>query len=42
MSEEIHGAGQGDYTRDRGKWLGELTIEQIEKELRQMKARSEI
>lgn len=36
------GAGQGDYTQDRDKWLGELTIEQIEEEIRQMKARGEI
>ena len=42
MSEEIYGAGQGDYTQDRDKWLGGLTIEQIEEEIRQMKARGEI
>ncbi|TDA67460.1 MAG: hypothetical protein D9V47_10345 [Clostridia bacterium] len=24
--------GKGDYTRERGQWLGDLTIEQIVKE----------
>ena len=38
----LDGAGQGNYTQDRDKWLGELTIEQIEEEIRQMKARGEI
>ena len=36
------GGGQGDYTQDRDKWLGGLTIEQIEEEIRQMKSRGEI
>ena len=38
----LYGAGQGDYTHDRDRWLGELTIEQIEEEIRQMKVRGEI
>ncbi len=38
----LYGAGQGDYTQNRDKWLGGLTIEQIEEEIRQMKARGEI
>lgn len=38
----LYGAGHGDYTQDRGKWLGGLTIEQIEEGIRQMKARGEI
>lgn len=38
----LYGAGQGDYTRDRDRWLQGLTIEQIEEEIRRMKARGEI
>jgi hypothetical protein len=38
----LYGAGQGDYTQDRAQWLRGLTIEQIEEEIRQMKARGEI
>jgi hypothetical protein len=26
---QIFGMGKGDYTRDRHKWLGETTVEQI-------------
>ena len=36
------GTGHGDYTRDRDQWLKSLTIEQIEQEIRQMKAHGEI
>ena len=35
----LYGAGIGDYTRDREKWLAGLTIEQIEEEVRGMKLR---
>ena len=38
----LHEAGRGDYTRDRDTWLSGLTIEQIEDEIRLMKARGEI
>lgn len=39
----LYGAGHGDYTHDRDRWLsGLLTIEQIEEEIRGMKARGEI
>ena len=38
----LYGAGQGDYTQDRDRRLRGLTIEQIEEEIRQMKARGEI
>lgn len=38
----LYGTGQGDYTRDRDRWLSGLTIEQIEEEIRGMKARGEI
>lgn len=38
----LYGTGQGDYTRDRDRWLSGLTIEQIEEEIRRMKARGEI
>jgi hypothetical protein len=38
----MYGAGRGDYTRERDQWLSSLTIEQIEEEIRQMKARGEI
>ena len=36
------GTGHGDYTRDRDQWLSGLTVEQIEEEIRRMKARGEI
>ncbi len=38
----LYEAGQGDYTRDREQWLAGLTIEQVEKEIQQMKLRGEI
>ena len=38
----LHKTGQGDYTRDRGKWLRGLTIEQIEEEVARMRARGEV
>ena len=38
----LHRTGSGDYTRDRERWLGGLTIEKIEEEIRQMKLRGEI
>jgi hypothetical protein len=36
------GTGDGDYTHDRDQWLSGLTIEQIEEEIRRMKARGEV
>ena len=36
------GTGRGDYAHDRDRWLTGLTIEQIEEEIRQMKARGEL
>jgi len=36
------GGGHGDYSQDRERWLGRLTIEQIEEEIRKMKTRGEI
>ena len=38
----LHGTGAGDYTKDREKWLGELTIEQVEKEIQEMKSRGDM
>jgi len=38
----LHGAGLGDYTRDREKWRAGVTIEQVEEEIQQMKLRGEI
>ena len=38
----LHEPGQGDYTRDRGKWLSGLTIEQVEEEVDRMRARGEV
>ncbi len=38
----LHGTGAGDYTKDREKWLGELTIEQVEKEIQEMKRRGDM
>jgi len=38
----LHGAGAGNYTRDREKWLAGVTIEQVEEEIQQMKLRREI
>jgi hypothetical protein len=38
----LHEAGQGDYTRDREKWLSGLTIEQVEEEVARMRARGEV
>ena len=38
----LYGAGQGDYTRDRDRWLSDLTIEQTKEEIKQIKARGEI
>lgn len=38
----LHGTGAGDYTKDREKWLGGLTIEQIEKEIQEMKRRGDM
>jgi hypothetical protein len=31
-----HGLTSGDYTRDRHKWLGHLTIDQIQEEARKL------
>lgn len=36
------GIGHGNYTRDRDQWLSGLTVEQIEEEIKRMKARGEI
>ncbi len=33
----LYGTGTGDYTKDREKWLGDLSIEQIEQEIQEMK-----
>ena len=38
----LHQGGQGDYTRDRDRWLSGLTIEHIEEEVRHMRARGQI
>lgn len=38
----LHGTGAGDYTKDREKWLGHLTIEQVEKEIQEMKRRGDM
>jgi hypothetical protein len=38
----LYGAGHGDYTHDRDRWLSGLTIEQIEEEIRRMKSHGEI
>jgi hypothetical protein len=38
----LYGAGRGDYTQDRDQWLSGLSLEQIEEEIRGMKARGEI
>ena len=38
----LYAPGKGDYTRDRDQWLSELTIEQIEDEIRLLRARGEI
>ena len=38
----LHETSRGDYTRDHEAWLSGLTIEQIEDEIRLMKARGEI
>lgn len=38
----LHDPGQGDYTRERDRWLSGLTIEQIEQEIRLLRVRGEI
>jgi hypothetical protein len=38
----LYGGGRGNYTRERDQWLSGLSIEQIEEEIRRMKARGEI
>lgn len=38
----LYAPGQGDYTRERDRWLSGLTIEQIEQEIRLLRARGEI
>lgn len=38
----LYAPGQGDYTRERDRWLSGLTIEQIEEEIRRLRARGEI
>lgn len=38
----LYAPGQGDYTRERERWLSGLTIEQIEEEIRLLRARGEI
>lgn len=38
----LYAPGQGDYTRERDRWLSSLTIEQIEEEIRLLRTRGEI
>lgn len=38
----LYAPGEGDYTRDRARWLSGLTIEQISEEIRLLRARGEI
>lgn len=38
----LYAPGHGDYTRERDGWLSGLTIEQIEEEIRHLRARGEI
>ena len=38
----LYAPGQGDYTRERDRWLSGLTSEQIEQEIRLLRARGEI
>lgn len=38
----LYAPGQGDYTRERDRWLSGLTIEEIEQEIRALRARGEI
>lgn len=38
----LYAPGQGDYTRERDRWLSSLTIEQIEGEIRLLRTRGEI
>lgn len=37
----LYAPGQGDYTRERDRWLSGLTIEQIEEEICRLGARGE-
>jgi hypothetical protein len=38
----LYAPGQGDYTQERDRWLGELTIEQIEEEIRRLRAGGQV
>jgi hypothetical protein len=38
----LYAPGEGDYTRERDRWLSGLTIEQIQEEIRRLRARGEI
>jgi hypothetical protein len=38
----LYAPGQGDYTRERDRWLGDLTIEQIEEEVRRLRAGGQV
>ena len=38
----LYAPGRGDYTRDSDQWLSGLTIEQIEEEIRLLRAKGEI
>ena len=38
----LYSPGQGDYTRERDRWLTGLTVEQVEEEIRRLRTRGEI
>jgi hypothetical protein len=38
----LYQAGTGNYTAEREQWLGSLTLEEIDAEIKRMKLQSEI
>ena len=38
----LYQTGTGNYTTERDKWLGSLTLEEIDAEIKRMKLRGEI
>ncbi len=38
----LYEEGSGDYTKERGTWLGSMTIEQISQEILQLREKGEL